>query len=72
MFALKLDFRYHIEELIARAEIMPSYVGRIGKEFQDPYTLKTLYVFFVRSLLKYASQIWNPYLRIVRGADYLI
>jgi hypothetical protein len=43
---------------------MLGYVRRIGKEFKDPYTLNTLYVSFVSSLLEYASQIWNPYYAI--------
>jgi hypothetical protein len=57
----KLDFRCHIEELIVRAARMLGFVRRVGKEFKDPYTLKTLYVSFVRSVLEYAGIIWNPY-----------
>jgi hypothetical protein len=57
----KLDFRSHIEELIVRAARMLGYVRRIGREFKDPYTIKTLYVSFVRSLLEYGGIIWNPY-----------
>jgi hypothetical protein len=34
---------------------MLGYIRRIGKEFRDPYTLKTLYNSFVRSHLEYAS-----------------
>jgi hypothetical protein len=40
---------------------MLGYIRRIGKEFRDPYTLKTLYNSFVRSHLEYASVVWNPY-----------
>jgi hypothetical protein len=37
------------------------YIRRIGKDFRDPNTLKTLYNSFVRSHLDYASVAWNPY-----------
>jgi Reverse transcriptase (RNA-dependent DNA polymerase) len=60
----KLDFRIHVDGLIVRAARMLGYVRRIGREFKDPYTLKTLYVSFVRSLLEYAATIWNPYYAI--------
>jgi hypothetical protein len=37
---------------------MLGYIRRIGKEFRDPYTLKTLYNSYVWD---YASVVWNPY-----------
>jgi hypothetical protein len=40
---------------------MLGYIKRIGKEFRNPYTLKTVYNSFVRSHLDYASVVWNPY-----------
>jgi hypothetical protein len=40
---------------------MLGYIKRIGKEFTDPYILRTLYNTFVRSNLDYASVIWSPY-----------
>jgi hypothetical protein len=60
----KLDFRLHVDELIVRASRMLGYVRRVGKEFKDPYTLKTLYISFVRTLLDYGSCIWSPYYEI--------
>jgi hypothetical protein len=50
-----------IDSLVVKASRMMGYVRRIGKEFKDPYTLKTLYNLFVRSNLDNASVVWNPY-----------
>jgi hypothetical protein len=57
----KLYFTSHIDSLIVKASRMLGYIRRVGKEFRDPYTLKTLYNSFVRSHLDYASVVWNPY-----------
>jgi hypothetical protein len=56
-----LNFTSHIDSLIVKASRMLGYIRRIGKEFRDPYTLKTLYNSFVRSHLDYASVVRNPY-----------
>jgi hypothetical protein len=52
----KPNFTSHID-----SPRMVGYIRRIGKEFKDPCTLKTLYNSFVRSHLDYASGVWNPY-----------
>jgi hypothetical protein len=57
----KLNFTSYIDSLIVKASRMLGYIRRIGKEFQDPCTLKTLYNSFVRSHLDYACVMWNPY-----------
>jgi hypothetical protein len=44
-----LKFTSHIDSLIVKSSRMLCYIRRIGKEFRDPYTLKTLYNAFVRS-----------------------
>jgi hypothetical protein len=56
-----LNVTLHIDCLIVKASRMLGYIKRIGKEFRDPYTLKTLYNSFFRSHLDYASVVWNPY-----------
>jgi hypothetical protein len=56
-----INFSSHIDSVILKASRMLGYIMRIGKEFWDPYTLKTLYNSFVRSHLDYASVVWNPY-----------
>jgi hypothetical protein len=57
----KLNFTSHIDSLIVKASRMLGYIWRIGKEFRDPYTLKTLYNSFVWSHLDYASVVWSSY-----------
>jgi hypothetical protein len=58
----KLNFTAHIDSLmVVKASRMLGYMRRIGREFRDPYTLKTLYNSFVWSHLDYASVVWNPY-----------
>lgn len=39
---------------------MIGFIRRQSNEFSDPYTLKTLYVSLVRSILEYASVVWSP------------
>jgi hypothetical protein len=56
-----LNLTSHIDSLIVKASRMFGYIRRIGKEFRDPYTLKTLYNSFVQSHLDYACVVWNPY-----------
>jgi hypothetical protein len=62
----KLNFTSHIDSLIVKASRMLGYIRRVGKEFRDPYTLKTLYNSFVRFHLDYASVVWNPYYGVQR------
>jgi hypothetical protein len=51
----KLNFTSHIDSLVVKTSRMLGYLRRIGKEFRDPYTLKTLYNSFVRSHFDYAQ-----------------
>jgi hypothetical protein len=39
----KLNFTSHIDSLVLKGFRILGYIRRIGKEFKDPYTLKTLY-----------------------------
>jgi hypothetical protein len=57
----KLNFTSYNDSLIVMASRMLGYKRRIGKEFHNPYTLKTLYNSFVRSHLDYGSVVWNSY-----------
>jgi hypothetical protein len=57
----KFNFTSHIDSLGCKSFQDVGYIRRIGKEFRDPYTLKTLYNSFVRSHLDYASVMWNPF-----------
>jgi hypothetical protein len=56
----KLNFISHIDSLISKASRMLGFIRRIGREFKDPYTLRSLYIAFVRSNLEYACCVWTP------------
>jgi hypothetical protein len=40
---------------------MLGFIMGVGRDFQDPYALKSLYVSLVGSKLEYASCVWMPY-----------
>jgi hypothetical protein len=50
-----LNLNSHIDSLVVKASRILGYIRRIGKEFRNPYTFKTLYNSFVRSHLDHAS-----------------
>ncbi|CAK1580211.1 unnamed protein product [Parnassius mnemosyne] len=56
----KLLFDKHIENIIGRSTRALGFVMRCSKNFKQIKTLKILYCCYVRSILEYASQIWNP------------
>jgi hypothetical protein len=60
----KLNFIQHIDSLISKASKMLGYIQRVGREFKDPYTLRSLYFAFVRSTLEYACCVWSPFYEI--------
>lgn len=57
----KLSFNDHYSTIINRASNMLSFIKRFCYSFHDPYTIKTLYVAYVRSILEYCSIVWSPY-----------
>lgn len=61
LFSRNLSFKDHIDRCINKANSMLGFLIRFSKDFHDPYTLKVLFVSFVRSHLEYASIVWNPY-----------
>lgn len=40
---------------------MLSFINRFCHNFNDPYTIKTLYIAYVRSILEYCSIVWSPH-----------
>jgi hypothetical protein len=40
----KMTFKKHIDVTIAKGFAMLGFIKRLSKEFQDPYTVKSLYV----------------------------
>lgn len=57
----ELNFRFHIDNIISRANSALGFVKRWSKEFSNPYVTKSLFSTFVRPILEYASQVWSPY-----------
>lgn len=56
----KLNFNKHIDHIVTNASSMLGFVIRSCKQFNDLSTFKILYFSYVRSILEYASQVWNP------------
>jgi hypothetical protein len=57
----KLSFREHIDSVVNKGSTMFGFIKRLSREFRDPYTLKVLYVTYVRSKLEYANSVWQPF-----------
>lgn len=58
----KLTFIDHYNTIINKATNMLGFIKRFCYNFRDPYTIKTLYIAYVRSTLEYCSIVWSPYL----------
>lgn len=58
----KLSFTEHYNSIIHKASNILSFIKRFTYNFNDPYTLKALYISYVRSILEYCSIVWSPYL----------
>ena len=57
----KLTFIDHYNTIINRANNMLGFIKRFCYNFNDPYTIKTLYIAYVRSILEYCSIVWSPF-----------
>ena len=57
----KLTFIDHYNTIIHKANNMMGFIKRFCYNFHDPYTIKTLYIAYVRSILEYCSIIWSPF-----------
>lgn len=57
----KLTFVDHYNNIIYKASNMLGFIKRFSFHFNDPYTIKTLYIAYVRPLLEYCSIVWDPY-----------
>lgn len=56
----KVAFSEHVESITARAYRNLGFVMRVCKPFTDIACLKIVYYAYVRSLLEFASIVWNP------------
>lgn len=59
----KLTFTDHYNTIIHKANNTLGFIKRFGYNFQDPYTIKILYVTYVRSILEYCSIVWSPFMK---------
>lgn len=59
----KLTFIDHYNTIVHRASNMLHFIKRFCYNFQDPYTIKTLYVAYVRSILEYCCIVWSPHMK---------
>ena len=57
----KLTFIDHYNTIINRANNMLGFIKRFSYNFNDPYTIKTLYIAYVRSILEYCNVVWSPF-----------
>jgi hypothetical protein len=48
----------HIGVTVSNARQMLGFIMKNGRDFRDPYALKSLYVSLVRSKLEYANCVW--------------
>ena len=56
-----MTFRQHYSSIINKANRQLGMICRIGKEFKDPGTFRTLYCSLVRPILESACVVWDPY-----------
>lgn len=64
IFDKKLTFKSHIDKIVSSSCSTLGFIKRRAREFNDPYTTKTLYTSLVQPILEYASVIWSPYRQI--------
>lgn len=57
----KLTFRFHIDDVISRANRQLGFISKIANGFRDPHCLRSLYCALVRSILEFAVVVWCPY-----------
>ena len=56
----KLIYDKHIEDIVNRANRSVGFIKRICTQFSSIKVIKVLYCAYVRSILEYCSQVWNP------------
>ena len=57
----KLTFIEHYNTTISKANSILGFIKRFSHSFLDPYTIKLLYITYVRPILEYCNVVWNPY-----------
>ena len=57
----KLTFDHHRSMIISKAIRQLGFITKIGRNFNDPHCLKSLYCALVRPLIENASLVWTPH-----------
>lgn len=60
IFDRRLTFKPHVIEIINSANKSLGYLLRMGRNFTDYRTLRTLFCVYVRPKLEYVSLLWSP------------
>ena len=60
----KQTFNEHITKIIGRGNRIWAFIVRSTRFFTDTASVKHLYISLVESVLKYASTIWRPHLKV--------
>ena len=55
-----INFKFHVESIVAKAHSMLGFIKRNCKEFTNLKALTSVYSAHVRSHLEYASTVWFP------------
>jgi hypothetical protein len=66
---LKLTFSEHVDVTVSKARQMLGFIMRVGRDFWDPYALKSLYVSLVRSKLSIQA-VYGCLIRMVVLLDW--
>lgn len=60
IFDSKMLFDQHIYYISKKANRMLGFISRICFDFKNPFTLRSLFMAYINSILSYCSVIWNP------------
>lgn len=58
-FDSKLNFNYHMQNILSKGRKCSALVYWVSKNFRNPLTIKVLFGSLVRSRLEYCSEVWN-------------
>ncbi|KAL0820084.1 hypothetical protein ABMA28_006029 [Loxostege sticticalis] len=56
----KLTYETHVEQIVKKATRTLGFIMRSCSQFHNLKVAKLLYCTYVRSILEYGSQVWNP------------
>ena len=65
----KMDFKYHVERTISRSNSFLGLIRRFGREFQDPYIIKSLYYSLVLPILEYRMPFFDSGLNCLESVQ---